>query len=44
MNATRSSRWLDEDFEIAVLHQVAGDDTAEDDNDADDYKHGVAIL
>ena len=31
---------LHEDFQVAVLHQVAGDDGAENNDDADDYKHG----
>ena len=35
---------LDEHLEIAVLHQVAGDDAAEDNDDADNYKHDVSIL
>ncbi len=35
---------LHEDLEITVLHQVAGDDGAEDNDDADDYKHDESIL
>ena len=35
---------LNEHLEVAVLHQVAGDDRAEHHDDSDDHKHDELIL
>src|SRR5258706_12933017 len=35
-------RGLDQDAEIPVLHQIAGDDAAEDNDNADDREHDLA--